>query len=212
MFSQAASALHRAEGGLGIGLALVRGLTELHGGQVEARSAGLGRGSEFLVRLPVLPADAPRDVAPAQARDLPPPALAAQGGRILVADDNVDGAASLAALLEINGYTAYTAHDGLEAVQAAERLQPDAVLLDIGMPKLDGYEAARRIRGMPWARELPLIAVTGWGQEEDRRHSAGAGFDAHLVKPVGREHLLRVLGQLVRRRGAPRSDEPARPA
>jgi signal transduction histidine kinase/ActR/RegA family two-component response regulator len=212
MFSQAASALHRAEGGLGIGLALVRGLTELHAGQVEARSAGLGRGSEFLVRLPVLPADAPRDVAPAQARDLPPPALAAQGGRILVADDNVDGAASLAALLEINGYTAYTAHDGLEAVQAAERLQPDAVLLDIGMPKLDGYEAARRIRGMPWARELPLIAVTGWGQEEDRRHSAGAGFDAHLVKPVGREHLLRVLGQLVRRRGAPRSDEPARPA
>jgi PAS domain S-box-containing protein len=214
MFSQAASALHRAQGGLGIGLALVRGLTELHGGQVEARSAGLGRGSEFLVRLPVLPADVPRDAAPpAQARDLPPlPAPPMQGHRILVADDNVDGAESLAALLEINGYTAYTAHDGLEAVQAAERLQPDAVLLDIGMPKLDGYEAARRIRDMPWARELPLIAVTGWGQEEDRRHSAGAGFDAHLVKPVGREHLLRVLGQLVRRRGAPRSDEPARPA
>ena len=211
MFSQAASALHRAEGGLGIGLALVRGLTELHGGAVEARSAGLGCGSEFLVRLPVLPAEARRDTAYQQAGEaasVPPP----HGHRILVADDNVDGAASLAALLEINGYTAYTAHDGLEAVQAAERLQPDAVLLDIGMPKLDGYEAARRIRDMPWARELPLIAVTGWGQEEDRRHSAGAGFDAHLVKPVGREHLLRVLGQLVQRRGGPPADEPARPA
>jgi signal transduction histidine kinase/PAS domain-containing protein/ActR/RegA family two-component response regulator len=210
MFSQAAPALHRAEGGLGIGLALVRGLTELHGGQVEARSAGLGRGSEFVVRLPVLPAYAPQHAQPQPAHD-PPPAPA-QGCRILVADDNVDGAASLAALLEINGYTAYTAHDGLEAVQAVERLQPDAVLLDIGMPKLDGYEAARRIRGLPWARQLPLIAVTGWGQEEDRRHSAGAGFDAHLVKPVGREHLLHVLGQLVQRRRSLSPDEPSRPA
>jgi len=151
----------------------------------------MGSGSEFVVRLPLGTAD----VGPGRA------AAAATGGhsagrrRILVVDDNKDGADSLAMLLKVAGHQVHTAHDGLEAIAAASRLHPDVVLLDIGLPKLNGYEVCRRIRQEPWSSGATIIALTGWGQEEDRKKSADAGFDAHLVKPVKQEELTRLLAQ-----------------
>jgi PAS domain S-box-containing protein len=178
MFTQAASGGAQSHGGLGIGLTLVRRLVELHGGRVEARSDGIGRGSEFIVTLPVAAACEAR----AQAREPLPmrdPALR----RILVVDDNRDAADSLCMILKARGHEVRVAYDGLEAVGAAVAFQPDVVLLDIGLPKLSGYEAAPRIRAALGDRVL-LIAVTGWGQEEDRRRARDAGFDHHLTKPV----------------------------
>ena len=195
MFAQATPALERAQGGLGIGLALVKGLVEMHGGTVDVRSDGPGLGSEFLVRLPL--------AAPALAVEAPPitaPALPADSGRkILVADDNRDAADSLAMVLRLQGYEVHTVTDGQEAVNAALTLRPDVVLLDIGMPRLNGHEVARRLRAEPWGRALHLIALTGWGQDEDRRRSHEAGFDAHLVKPVDPAELTRLLAELPRR-------------
>jgi PAS domain S-box-containing protein len=190
IFSQHQGTHGRTQDGLGIGLSLVKGLVELHGGTVNARSAGSGKGSEFIVRLP-LTADTPvEDAGPAESDDLQ---QSHARYRILIADDNRDGADSLAMLLQVMGHDVETAYAGDEAVEVAEQMRPDAILLDIGMPKLNGYDACRRIRSESWGRETLLIALTGWGQEEDRRRTRDAGFDLHLVKPVTSAALLEVL-------------------
>ena len=188
MFSQVGSSLERSHGGLGIGLSLVRRLVELHGGSVEARSEGPGRGSEFVVRLPVMAAAA----EPAAAID-PAAAAGSHGLRILVVDDNRDAAVSLSALLEMMGNETHVVHDGLAAVDAAATWRPDIVLLDIGLPGLNGYEAARRIREHAEGGRIVLCALTGWGQDTDRLKSRDAGFDHHLVKPVDPAALERLL-------------------
>ena len=183
LFTQVGSQSSRAQGGLGIGLSLARGLVALHGGTIEARSEGPGRGSEFRVRLPTL---LTRETESAE------PAIPAQAGRrlkILVVDDNRDAAASLAMLMELIGHEVKVVYDGESAVRLADEFRPQMVLLDLGMPNVNGYEACRRIRNNAWGAEMTLIAVTGWGQEEDRRRSAAAGFDGHLVKPVSPEAL-----------------------
>jgi signal transduction histidine kinase len=195
MFSQVGSALERSQGGLGIGLSLVKRLVEMHGGRIEARSEGLGRGSEFVVRLPV-DAEQPGGQAEEGRREKgcePKGAL-----RILVVDDNRDGADSLSGLLAALGNDTCTAYDGAEAVAAAGEFRPDVILLDIGLPKLNGYEACRRIRQLPGGSGVVLIAQTGWGQEEDRQRTREAGFDRHLVKPVDPEELMQLLAGLPR--------------
>jgi signal transduction histidine kinase/ActR/RegA family two-component response regulator len=189
LFAQADRSLAHSEGGLGVGLTLVKSLVELHGGSVEAHSPGPNRGSEFVVRLPLL-ADGQRpsggeEPGDAQAVPLPP-------RRILVVDDNVDSAESLAVLLRLQGHEVEVAHDGATALAAAQTFRPQAVLLDIGLPGMDGYEVARRLRQQSVPAEMLLVAVTGYCQEEDRRRSQEAGFNAHLVKPVclGTLHAL----------------------
>jgi len=191
LFTQVDSTLEKAQGGLGIGLTLVRRLVEMHGGSVEAHSEGTGKGSEFTVRLPAL------FVAPARDERAAEETTPSSRRRILVVDDNRDSAISLGMMLQLMGNEVRTAHDGLEAVQAAEVFRPDVVLLDIGLPKLNGYEAARRIRGQSWGRAMVLIAVTGWGQEEDKRRSKEAGFNFHMVKPVEPAALEKLLGGLL---------------
>jgi PAS domain S-box-containing protein len=193
MFSQVTPALERSQGGLGIGLAMVRGLVGLHGGSVEARSAGLGRGSEFIVRLPVV--GTPMQGRPEPSADGERP-CAGPKCRILVADDLQDSMYSLAIMLRLAGHDVQTAHDGLEAVQAAATFRPDVVLLDIGMPKMNGYEAARHMRQEPWGKDMLLVALTGWGQEEDKRRAFEAGFDHHLTKPVDPAALVKLLAEL----------------
>jgi PAS domain S-box-containing protein len=190
MFSQVAPALERSHGGLGIGLSLVRGLVELHGGTVEARSAGIGMGSEFIVRLPVA------NVPLAREPEAPPSrttATSAQKRRILVVDDNRDAADSLALMLKVVGHETRTAYDGLEATQAAAAILPEVILLDIGLPKMNGYEVAKHIRQQSWGSGIALIALTGWGQEEDKRRAFEAGFDHHLTKPVQAVALEKLL-------------------
>jgi PAS domain S-box-containing protein len=192
IFSQVAPASERSQGGLGIGLSLVRGLVEIHGGSIEAHSDGPGQGSQFTVRLPLVV----ETVSP----KMPPVAhsvLAVQGSgrRILVVDDNRDSADSLGTLLRVQGYDVHTAYDGQAAIEAAEILRPDVVLLDLGMPRLNGYEAARHLRQQPWGRDLTLIALTGWGQDEDRQRTREAGFDQHFVKPVDPAELLQLLSE-----------------
>jgi PAS domain S-box-containing protein len=189
MFVQVDRSLERSQGGLGIGLSLVKRLVELHGGTVKALSAGPGRGSEFIVRLPVLHAVTPVETSPATNGN----SAGHTRRRILVVDDNRDSAASLAMMLDLLGNETRTAHDGEEALSAAAAFRPDMILLDIGMPKLNGYEAARRIRTEPWGKAVVLVALTGWGQDEDRRRSAEAGFNFHLVKPVDPEELGKLL-------------------
>ena len=179
-FSQVQSALERSQGGLGIGLALVEGLVRMHGGSVRAESDGPGKGTEFIVRLPALIENAVADEEPTAI----PSAARRVSRRILVVDDNVDSASTLATLLELSGNQVDVAHDGLEALEAANRIKPDVVLLDLGMPRLNGYDACRRIRQEPWSTNTVVIALTGWGQEEDRRKTGEAGFNAHVVKPV----------------------------
>jgi PAS domain S-box-containing protein len=177
MFFQVEGAEDRSEGGLGIGLALVNGLVELHGGRVEARSEGLGRGSEFVVQLPII---SHSTVTPPIDLTVP----AAQGRRILVADDNQDAANSLAMILELSGHEVRVAHDGRAALSVAQTFRPCTVLLDIGMPHLTGYEVAKALRQEPWGADVCLVALTGWGQESDRQRAIDAGFDHHLTKPV----------------------------
>jgi CheY-like chemotaxis protein len=188
MFVQVDRTLERAQGGLGVGLSIAKRLVEAHGGKVEARSEGYGRGSEFVVRLPVVQSPV---------HELPegggPGHRLAGGRRILVVDDNKDAAASLAMMLKIMGHEVRSAHDGLAGVEAAAAFRPDVILLDIGMPKLNGYDACRRIRAESWGRDVLIVAVTGWGQEEDKRRSKEVGFDHHLTKPAEPAELERVL-------------------
>jgi PAS domain S-box-containing protein len=193
MFSQAKPALERAQGGLGIGLSLVKGLVEMHGGRVDARSEGRGRGSEFIVRLPVVEqARAAHTGHPAEQQRQPQ----VEKRRILIVDDLKDAVDSLSMLLRAMGHEIHTAYDGEDAVAVAQKQRPDAVLLDLGMPRLNGYDACRRIRAQRWGKEMFIVAVTGWGQEEDRRRSREAGFDDHLVKPVDTVALMKVLASL----------------
>jgi PAS domain S-box-containing protein len=189
IFEQAPAALGRAEGGLGIGLALVQGLVTLHGGSVEARSDGPGRGSEFIVRLPVgMPvAESPELIAPEQSF------VSGAGLKVLVVDDNRDAADSCAALLELTGLHVQTAYTGRGALALAESFRPHALLLDIGLPDFDGYQLATAIRATPWGRKIVLIAVTGWGQDEDRRRAFEAGCDHHLTKPIAPEAVESLL-------------------
>jgi signal transduction histidine kinase/ActR/RegA family two-component response regulator len=183
MFSQIDGVEGRSEGGLGIGLALVKGLAELHGGTVEARSAGLGHGSEFTVRLPVCA----HQVSSPPLADPAPTAPARR--RVLIADDNRDAAESLSLLLELSGHEVRIAHLGKTALSLAQTFRPDVALLDIGMPDLSGYEVARALRQELWATDLQLIALTGWGQADDRRSAMEAGFDHHLTKPIDPDRL-----------------------
>lgn len=190
MFSQVGRNIERSTGGLGIGLALVKGLVEMHNGTVVAASAGPGRGCVFTVRLPALGSDAELLSAATCGDDL-------AGGpkrRILVVDDNRDSATSMALMLQLLGNDVRMAHDGVEAVEVAESFRPGVVLMDVGMPKLDGYEATRRIRERQWGRTTTIIALTGWGQDSDRARSREAGCDGHLVKPVMLADLEKLLG------------------
>jgi CheY-like chemotaxis protein len=191
MFSQVDTSLERSRDGLGIGLTLVKTLVEMHDGTVDVCSDGLGRGAEFTVRLPVLTAVTDTASPPGVVASVP-----AMGRRILIVDDNEDGAESLALLLQVAGHETHMAHDGLAAIEAAERLRPDAVLLDIGLPRMNGYEVCSRIRKAAWGKNVVLVALTGWGQEEDRHRSREAGFDAHMVKPVDFDALLNLVASL----------------
>jgi signal transduction histidine kinase len=203
LFTQVDGAAHRAQGGLGIGLALVRQLVQMHGGSVTAYSQGTGKGSEFLIRLP-LRLKSYREVPVTVGGESAPPANdVKKGHRILLADDNRDALDSLATLLQCDGHEVHTAADGAEALEVAAGCHPDVVLLDIGMPKLDGYEVARRIRAEPWGKRTVLIALTGWGQDEDRRRSREVGFDSHLVKPLDPEALSKLLARLPARAREP---------
>ena len=192
-----------AQSGLGIGLALVQRLVEMHGGSVTAQSDGPGCGSEFVIRLPLLLGD--RLATDAEQLNtlsaLEPSMMNAEGTtqtqrRILVADDNNDALESLATLLQLSGHEVYTAANGAVALETAEQHRPEVALLDIGMPKLDGYEVARRIRAQPWGARITLVALTGWGQDSDRRRSQEAGFDSHLVKPLDLDKLTDLLATL----------------
>jgi signal transduction histidine kinase len=190
MFSQVESALARSRGGLGIGLSLTQRLVKMHGGSVKAISQGPGTGSEFVVRLPLAERAEPRPSAPAGTDGLFAPRTAL---RVLVADDNKDAADTLAALLQLMDHEVRVVYDGVAAVEAAAEFDPQLVLLDIGMPRLNGYDACRGIRAQPGGSARTVVAVTGWGQPEDRRSSADAGFNHHLVKPIDMEALSKVL-------------------
>ena len=192
MFTQDEDAQERSQGGLGIGLSLVKRLVEMHGGTVSAHSEGPGMGSEFIVRLPIAVAGP----ATASARPNSASLVKAAGRRILVVDDNRDAAFSLSMMLDLMGNETRVAYDGLEALDVAATFRPDVIVLDIGMPKLNGYDAARRVREAPWGRDVALIALTGWGQIEDRRRSRSAGFDAHLTKPIDPQALEKLLAEL----------------
>jgi PAS domain S-box-containing protein len=195
LFAQADPSLERSHTGLGVGLTLVQRLVELHGGVVEAHSEGVNRGSEFVVRLPLAPRPAPAVAAPAQREA----SAACRPLRILVVDDNVDATSTLAALLDLSGHDVRTAHDGPQGLEELASFPADVVILDIGMPKMNGYTVATRIRAQRTEPQPLLIALTGWGQEEDRQRSRAAGFDHHMVKPVDPAALDRLLAMRERR-------------
>jgi PAS domain S-box-containing protein len=189
LFAQGDRTAARSGGGLGIGLTLVRKLAEMHGGSVTAASEGLGKGSEFTVRLPALEGSAERKSSPL----VTPPRVSRPSTRVLIVDDNLDTARGLSRLLKLLGHDVRVAHDGQEAVEAARGHRPEVVLLDIGLPGLDGYEVARRLRVDECCRGSVIIAVSGYGQAEDLRRSKEAGFDHHLVKPVDYDALMSLL-------------------
>jgi PAS domain S-box-containing protein len=194
MFAQEQSALERSEGGLGIGLALAKGLVELHGGSICASSPGIGAGSRFEVRLP----GASRDEEEADAQPAAAPGATGSGRVVLLADDNADAVEVLAELLRMAGHEVHVASDGTAAAELAARVRPHVMVLDIGMPGMNGYEVARQVRAQPWGRATLLVAATGWGQEEDRRKAIDAGFDLHLTKPFSPEQLLAAIAALPR--------------
>ena len=195
LFTQAERSLDRSQGGLGIGLALVQRLTELHGGRVEVHSS-VGQGSEFVVRLPLMAIEL---------MDTPPPSAVEDPAvvrplRVLVVDDNVDTVLSFSILLRASGHDVFTANDGLLAVQVANEQHPDVVLLDIGLPGLNGYDVAKRIRKQKGGNEIVLIALTGYGQDTDRELSAQAGFNHHLVKPARLDQVKEILAAAAEQR------------
>jgi CheY-like chemotaxis protein len=192
MFAQLKPAIDRSEGGLGIGLALAKGLVDLHGGSIEVKSEGQGRGSEFIVRVPIAQAAAP--TASSGPRD----EAARNDVRkcdLILADDNADALQSLAMLLEMEGHTVRVASDGIAALSLAEHRMPDVMLLDIGMPGMNGYETASRVRQLEAGDGVMLIALTGWGQPADRAQASEAGFDHHLTKPIDHDALAGLLSQ-----------------
>jgi CheY-like chemotaxis protein len=194
IFAQVAHPLERSQGGLGIGLFLVEGLVRMHGGRVEAFSEGPNLGSEFVVHLPRPPETLAQPKIPEgdivhENNEKP------KSRRVLVVDDNIDAALTVAEILGILGNEVTVSHDGLVAVAVAAEMKPDVILLDIGLPGIDGYEAARRIRAQENARHIRLIAITGWGQEKDRQRASEAGFDDHWVKPVSLDQLRKISSQ-----------------
>jgi CheY-like chemotaxis protein len=191
-FVQSDRVLHHSQGGLGIGLTLVRSLVEMHGGSVQAHSDGPGRSSEFIVCLPAL-SGRENTASVRRAGESARPAGARPKQRILVVDDNLDAAESLALMLRLEGHEVRVAHDGSTALATVEADPPDVVFLDIGMPVMDGYEVARRLRQQPGLDHVLLVALTGWGQEEDRQRSQEAGFDHHLTKPAEPEAVHQLL-------------------
>lgn len=195
MFTQVGHSLEREHGGLGIGLAIVQRLVHLHGGTVAAYSEGQGRGCEFVVQLPILlaPIQESSDATSSNT-------VQAQPRTILVVDDNLDSARSLIMLLELTAFEAISAHDGVEAVEKARKHKPDVIVMDLGLPKRNGYDACRLIRQEEWGRKACIIAMTGWGQEDDRRKSKEAGFDGHLVKPVSFNALMALLEESSRQK------------
>jgi signal transduction histidine kinase/CheY-like chemotaxis protein len=190
MFAQDARASRRSQGGLGIGLSLVKGLVELHGGRVVARSDGPQRGSEFMVRLPLATMGAAHGAVD------PGGAMVRLSRRVLVVDDNRDSADTLSTLLEVMGCEVAVAYDGEQALAAGAQFKPDAVLLDLGMPKLNGFETCERMRLQAWGQSICIVAVTGWGQDEDRRRTKDAGFNAHMVKPADPGKLTELLASI----------------
>jgi len=192
MFMQVDTSLERTRNGLGIGLTLAKNIVELHGGTIQVHSAGEGQGSEFVVRLPIM-VEAPQSLPPEPTISEP---KNTPSRRILVVDDNEDSAESLTILLSLAGNETQTAFDGLEAMESAATFKPELILLDIGLPKLNGYEVARKIREQPWGKKMVLVALTGWGQEEDRCRSREAGFDHHLTKPIDLGSLKKLLTSL----------------
>lgn len=192
MFTQVDSTLERSQGGLGIGLSLAKTLVEMHGGTITVHSEGVGRGAEFVVRLPLIEEGGAQSSSTHGEVNF---GLSAR--RILVVDDNRDSAESLAMLLRLVGNEVQTAHDGVVAVELAQQLRPDVILLDIGLPRLNGYEVCRKIRDQTWGKSVIMIALTGWGQDEDRKKSKDAGFNGHLVKPVEHAALSKLLSELV---------------
>jgi nitrogen-specific signal transduction histidine kinase/CheY-like chemotaxis protein len=190
LFTQASRSLDRSQGGLGIGLTLVRRLIDLHGGSVEARSGGAGTGSEFVVRLPVASPDEERPPEPAAPARAP---VSRAALRVMVIDDNVDGAESLAGLLRLLGHEARAAHDGPSGLDAVREFGPDVVLLDLGLPGMDGYEVGRRLQA-EYGSKFVIAALSGYGREEDRKRSRESGFVAHFVKPIDLNQLRELLG------------------
>ena len=194
LFVQVDTSTARSKGGLSLGLTLVKRLVELHGGRVEAQSEGLGRGSTFTVRLPTLTRASPPLLQPAEG-----PTPGAAPHRLLIIDDNADAALSLRMLLSLNGYEAHSRTSGRAGLEAAEQLQPAAILLDIGMPEMDGYETCRLIRQQAWGGAVVVVALSGYGQQEDRQRTQEVGFDGHLVKPVELERLTELLTSLLKK-------------
>lgn len=188
LFQQSGNSKEHSPGGLGIGLTLAKRLVEMHGGNISVSSAGLGQGTTFTINLPVVAVPAPEQNKPA-------PLQAPGSQRILVVDDNEDSAETLAVLLRLDGHDVRIAYDGLQALQEAESYRPNLVLLDLGLPRLDGIEVCRRLRSQAWGEHLSIVALTGWGQEEDRKQSKAAGFDEHLVKPVNHKQLVAVIAR-----------------
>jgi CheY-like chemotaxis protein len=199
LFVQADYAATRSQGGLGVGLTLVKRLVEMHNGAIEARSDGLGKGSEFIVRLPL--SELKREQSDETENGEQYPAASPSGHRLLVVDDNKDAANSLAMLLRLQDHEVRVAHSGAEALEMATVYRPDMIFQDIGMPGMDGYEVARRLRRDPSLKNTVLAALTGWGQQEDRRRSAEAGFDHHLVKPPETRVLESLLADLKQPKG-----------
>jgi signal transduction histidine kinase len=193
MFVQGDRSLEKAKGGLGVGLSIVKQIVEMHEGHVHAKSEGLGKGSEFVIRLPLVPTSAsekhPREAGERVSENT-------RRHRILVVDDNVNAAKLLGMMLKMMGHEIQLARDGSEGVEVAETFHPDLIFLDLGMPKLNGYDACRRIREQPWAKRAFIVALTGWGQDDDKSRSREAGFNSHLVKPVDKETLERLLADL----------------
>ncbi len=201
MFTQADALAGRTNAGLGIGLALVRSIVEMHGGKVQACSAGPGKGSEFQVRLPATKAVAEPDASPVVLSSAE--RSQRKRGLVLIADDNVDAGWGMAKLLEISGFATARVQGGVDAVKECARQKPDVAIVDIGMPDLNGHDVARQIRGTEWGRQMVLIAATGWGQESDERKAIEAGFDAHMTKPVDQHKLSATIDELVAKRRGP---------